>query len=199
MNKKETDRAISYWVLKCILGPASLLSLSAFFVGYHWPNVMASIQPVAQWLGLHYLVALRTTGSEFDSAAYLYWLVFWVTLPLNLIWAYVVGVRQNLFTALRAVARANFISGAWNPQKYTLHGGQARFLLFVLLTVSILLVQLITASEPSYCKGCETSSVLGFILLNWLGTHLMLIASYFACLYFVLWKSIRITFGEKDE
>lgn len=191
MNKKETDRAINYWVLSCIFGPASVLSLTSFVVGYHWPNAIASLQTIAQGLGLRNLVTLRTIGTEFYSAAYLYWLAFWMTLPLNLIWAYVMGVRQNLFTALRTVARTNLNSGVWDPQKYTLRGGRVRFFLFVLLTVSIFLVQLISAHEPSYCKGCEKSSILGFILLNWLGTHLLLIAIYFAGLYFVLWPSIH--------
>lgn len=198
MNKQATDRAINRWALKCLFGPASLLCVLAFSVGYWYPVGMAVVQPIAQQLGLHYLVALRTVGSEFDSAAYLYWLTFWVVLPFNLVWLYREGIRQDLPMALRAVTRANLNSGHWNPSKYTLSGGYVRFFGFVLFFGALFAVQLITAREPSYCKGCETTSVLGFVLINWLGTYVLLLASYVAGSYFVLWKSIRTTF-ENDE
>lgn len=194
MNKKATDRAINRWALRCLFGPASLICVLAFVVGYWFPDTMAVVQPIAQRLGLHYLVALRTVGAEFDSAAYFYWLTFWIVLPLNLVWLYREAIRQNLPMALRAVARANLNSGHWNPSKYTLKGGYLRLFGFALCFGSLFAVQLVTAREPSYCKGCETTSVLGFVLINWLGTYVLLLANYFAVSYFVLWKSIRTTF-----
>jgi hypothetical protein len=108
------------------------------------------------------------------------------------------GLKKNLSMVLRAVAKANLESGAWNPQTFTLGGGHLRFSFFVLLTTSLLVVQLLVAREPSYCTGCETTSVFGFLLINWLGVHLMLIASYIACSYLVLWKSVRMSFGVKE-
>lgn len=199
MNKRATDRAINRWVLRCLFGPASLLSLSAFVIGYWYPETMRVVQPIAQHLGLHSLVAPRTMGAEFGPAAYFYWLTFWVVLPFNFIWLYLDGIRQKMPTALRAVARANLTSGAWDKRKFTVKGGRVRFLFFALFFVSILIVQLFTAREPSYCKGCETSSVFGFLLFNWLGTHMALIAIYFTSSYFVLWKSIHTRLGENYE
>ncbi len=160
---------------------------------------MPAVQPIAQGLGLHYLVALRTVGAEFDSAAYLYWLTFWTTLPLNVVWLYRAGTQKNLTGALRAVARGNLNNGHWNPSKYTLKGGYVRFFLFAFFFGALFVAQLVTAREPSYCKGCETTSVLGFVLISWLGTHALMFATYAACLYFVLWKSIRLNFGEENE
>jgi hypothetical protein len=197
MNKKATDHAITYWFLRCLLGPVSLLSLGTFTLGYWQPDAIDAVRPIAQKIGLHYLVAIRTMNADFDSAAYFYWLTFWVTLPLSLIWMHREGVKKNMTNVLRAVAKANLESGAWNPEKFTLNGGLLRFSFFALLTTSLLVVQLLSAREPSYCKGCETTSVFGFLLINWLGVHLMLIASYIACSYLVLWKSIRTFFGVK--
>ena len=199
MDKKATDRAINLWVLKFLFGPASLLSISAFVLGYWFPETIATVQPIAQNLGLHHLVALRTVGAEFNSAVYFYWLTFWLTLPLNLVWLYRVGIKQKLPTVLRAIAQANLNSGVWNEKSYTLKAGRFRFLLCLLVTVSLFIVQLVTAHEPSYCKGCETTSVMGFLLINWLGIHLILIATYFACSYLIFWKSIHTTFGAKNE
>lgn len=199
MDKKSTDKAFNRWFLKCLLGPSSLLALLAFVVGYWWPKTMLVVQPAAQLLGLHQLVAMRTTGAEFDSAVYLHWLTFWVTLPFNLAWMHCEGVKRNMAKVLRTVARSNLESGRWNPQKYSLRGGYARFLFFVLFCGSMFVTQLVTAREPSFCKGCETSSVLGFVLINWLGTNATLIATYVSFAYLVLWKSIRTTFGGKNE
>jgi hypothetical protein len=194
MNKKATDRAINRWVLGCLFGPASLLCVMGFAVGYWSPDGMVVVQPIAQRLGLHYLVAQRTLGSQFDSAAYLYWLTFWIVLPFNIGWLWREGIRQNMPTALRALAQANLSSGAWDQNKFTLKAGRVRFFFFLLFFVSLFIVQLVTAREPSYCKGCETTSVIGFLAFNWVGTHMALIAIYFTCTYFVLWKSIRTTF-----
>jgi hypothetical protein len=199
MDKKATDRAINRWALKCLFGPASLLCLLSFVIGYWYPDTMHVVQPIAQQLGLHSLVAPRTMGAEFDSAAYFYWLTFWVVLPFNLVWIYREGIRQNMPMALRAVARANLTSGAWDRKKFTIKGGRIRFFFFALFFVSIFIVQLVTAREPSYCKGCETTSAIGFLVFNWLGAQMALIAIYFTCSYFVLWKSIRTTFGKNDE
>lgn len=193
MNKKATDRAINRWTLKCLFGPASLLSVLAFVFGYWFPDAMAVVQPIAQRFGLHYLVAQRTVGAEFDSAAYLYWLTFWVVLPFNLVWLYREGISENMPLALRAVARANLSSGAWDQKKFTLKAGRVRFFIFTLFFISLFIVQLVTAREPSYCKGCETTSVIGFLAFNWLGMHMAMIATYFTGSYFFFWKSIRTT------
>ena len=195
MNKKASDRIINAWVLKYLFGPSSLLSLSAFVIGYGWPGMVDVVQPIAEWLGLHHIVESRILGADFGSAAYLYWVTFWITFPLSLAWLHLAGARQNLLSALRSVALANLSSGTWNPQKYTLRGGYARFSLSAALIASVFFAQILMAGEPSSCKGCETSSVLGFVLINWVGAHLMLVGSYVAGSYLVLWKSIRLSFG----
>ena len=199
MDKKSTDRAINRWFLRCVFGPVSLFTLSAFMVGYWFPENMTAVQAISQRIGLHYLVGMRTVGSEFNSAAYFYWLAFWIMLPFNLGWFYLEGIKQNMPTALRTVAQANLKSRLWNPSKYTLRGGYMRLFGFVLFIGSLLVVQLVTAREPSNCKGCETTSVLGFVLINWLGTYVLLLASYFACSYLIFWKSICTSFEEYIE
>ena len=135
MDKKATDRAINRWVLKFLFGPASLMSISAFVIGYWLPETVATIQPIAQKLGLHHLVAMRAVSAEFNSAAYFYWLTFWLTLPINLIWLYREGLRQKLPVALRAVAQANLHLGIWDEKKYTLKAGRLRFSLCLVVTV----------------------------------------------------------------
>ena len=194
MNKKATDRIINAWVLTYLFGPSSLLSLSAFVIGYGWPGMVDVVQPIAEWLGLHHIVESRILGADFGSAAYLYWATFWITFPLSLVWLHLAGVRQGLLSALRSVALANLSSGAWDPQKYTLRGGYARVSGWTALTVSVFVVQVFTAAEPSSCKGCESSSVLGFVLINWGGVHMMLVGSYIAGSYLVLWKSVHRSF-----
>ena len=154
------------------------------WVGYWFPDAISNTQSVAQRLGLHYLVALRSAGAEFDSAAYFYWLTFWIVLPFNLIWIYREGIRQNMPLVLRAVGRANLSSGAWNPKSFTLKAGRLRFFFYTLLVLSLVIAQLLIAREPSYCKGCEVNSAIGFLLINWLGMHMALIAAYFNMLIF---------------
>ena len=185
-------------MLKYLFGPFSLLSLSAFAIGYGWPGMLDVVQPIAQWLGLHHLVEGRTLGTDFGSAAYLYWVAFWFTFPLDLAWLHWMGARQSLLSALRSVALSNLNSGAWNPQKYTLKGGYVRFSFFAALIASVFVAQILIASEPSSCKGCETSSVLGFILINWVGVHMMLVGGYVAGSYLVLWKSVRMSFSARQ-
>lgn len=194
MDKKTTNRIINTWLLKYLLGPSSLLSLSAFVMGYGWPGLVDVVQPIAEWLGLHHIVESRILGADFGSAAYLYWVTFWITFPLSLIWLHLAGGRLNLLSALRSVALANLSSGAWNPQKYTLRGGYVRFSFWAAVTVSVFAAQIFIAAEPSSCKGCETSSTLGFVLINWGGVHMMLVANYIAGSYLVLWKSVRMSF-----
>jgi hypothetical protein len=198
-NKKITDRIINYWVLKVIFGPISLISLLAFWIGYHWPASMTLMQPIAKSIGLHHLVTVRTSGSEFESAVYLYWLVFITTLPLNFSWIYLTGASGDLFLAFREIMKFNLKSGSWNRRKYTLFRGYMFFILCIVISGLAFLAQLSSANEPSYCKDCEKSSIFGFILINWIGVHLILIVNFLGWSYLFLWKSIRLSFEGNNK
>ncbi|MBU1354117.1 MAG: hypothetical protein KKB95_19805 [Gammaproteobacteria bacterium] len=196
MDKKTTDRAINRWVLKFLLGPASLISLLAFGVGHLYLDLALAVQPLAQRLGLDHVVAERTIGSQFASAAYLYWFTFWLTLPLNLFWLLRVGYAERVSEALCAIERSNLRSGIRDPAKFTLLRGYLVWVAAAVMFIALFATQLLIAHEPSYCKGCETTSVPGFVIINWGMTHLLLIAIYIGLSKVVSWGSVRSAFGD---
>lgn len=193
MHRKETDRALTRWVLKCLAGPMSVLSLVAFNVGYWWPQTVVSAKAAAVALALDEFLSMRTAGVEFASAAYLYWFVFCLTFALHAWWMHREAKKNSLHATLLVVAQTNLTSGRWNPRKYTLRGGYLRLILFATTFISLFVLQLLTRGEPSYCTGCESSSALGFILINWAGMHVLALFSYVMLVYLFSWKSIRAT------
>ncbi len=42
-----------------------------------------------------HLVEGRTSGTDFGSAAYLYWVAFWFTFPLDLAWLHWMGAEAE--------------------------------------------------------------------------------------------------------
>ena len=194
MNKRETDSAINWLFIKYVLGPCSLLCLAAFAVGYWYPPAVFVAQNIAQTIGLNNLVANRLGNSEFNSAAYLYWLTFWITLPFDLLWLHYTAINQKFLIAIRFIVNLSLANGHWDLKKYGLYTGAMRFLLYFLLFFGMTTLHLISAIEPSTCKGCETSSAIGFIVINWLMTHISILLCYWSASYLVMWKSIRSTF-----
>lgn len=195
MDRKATDRAINRWLLRFLSGPASLASLLAFALGYFHPDLTIAVQPMAQGLGLENVVAQRTLGADFPSAAYLYWVVFWLTSPLNLFWLVRTGAAERVPEALRAVERANLRSRVHDPARYSLVRGYLIWIAAILVFVTLLATQLLVAHEPSYCKGCETTSVPGFIIINWGMTHMVLVGIYISVSKLVSWGDVRSSIG----
>lgn len=198
LTKRERDRAFYAWSGDCLLGPTSLLPVLAFLVGYLSPQSMDSAQLIAQRIGLNNLVAVRTGSSEFAAAAYLFWLSFWMMLPIHMIWIYRKGIQRDMPGVLRTNLLTRLITDNQTyDEKYSLHEGYMRFLGFFVFFAFLLGTQLVIAHEPGSCKGCETSSSMGFMLINWLGTHILLLTTYIALSYVVYWQSIHKQLTQK--
>jgi hypothetical protein len=85
------------------------------------------------------------------------------------------------------------------PANLSLVRGYAVWIGSVISFVGLFFVQLLVAHEPSYCKGCETSSIPGFLIIDWGMTHMLLIGIYLFFCKMVLWKSIGRLLRSQDE
>ncbi len=190
-NKKYTDFKINTWIIKCLIGPFNRAPLLAFALGYFFPITKLSLLSLIPFGGVGDFVASRTTGSNFEVAAFSYWLIFLILLPFHLIWIYRQGIKGNMPNVLRELAKKNLHTGAWNPRIFNAKTGGLAFFIITVFVVMLIIMQIITAQEPSYCVGCETSSVFGFFFINWLGMNLMIFAGYFSFSYFLFWKELH--------
>jgi hypothetical protein len=199
LNKAETDRAINRWFLTSLLSPTCALSFLAFFIGYLHPEVAQEVKHIAAQFGIEGLISLRAQGTNFDLAAFFYWISIWVLIPINVTWMYMMAVRHGTALALRTATLRSLRSRALDPRKYTLRWGYLRFFGGALLSSSLFVVQLMTAHEPSFCKGCESESWSGFLLINWFVTQVLLMGTYGSCSYLYFWRSIQKDLGESNE
>jgi len=195
----QTQSAISAWFRKYLTSLPVLLPLVALVIGYWWPGVQSELQAVAQNVGFHEFLNLRAGSSVFFAAAYLYWWTLVLMLPVSLVWMHRLAKKLKLHEALCVTARSNLLAKTWDPKKWTLKNGRFRFGAAVVLAIVLALTGLLVAKEPSFCQGCETASLIGFILVNWLAIHAMLIYGYVMCVYFYFWKIVRSNIGEGNE
>lgn len=195
----KTKSAISVWFFKYLTSLPVLLPLVALVLGYWRPELQDNVQTITQKWGAHQILKMRVGLSSFYAAAYLYWWTLVLLLPISLLWMHRIAKKLKLHEALSATARSNLLAKTWDPSKWTMKNGRLRLVGALLLGVILVFASLLIAKEPSYCSGCETNSLLGFVVVNWLGTHALLMYCYMMCVYIYFWKTIRSNIGEENE
>lgn len=192
MTPGNARSVVSRWFWNYFRSLPVTLPLVALAFGFWWPGLLERVSSLGE-SGLHQFVNQRASLTSFHSAAYLYWWTLALTLPLCLVWLHIKAKREALHQALREIAGLNLSDGTWDPKKWTLRGGRIRLACGMALGVSLASTALLVAHEPSFCKGCETTSLLGFALVNWGALHAMLMYSYMMGVYLYFWRSIRVS------
>ena len=183
---------VSRWFWGHLVSLPVTLSLIALASGLWWPSLLEHLFSLVGSTRLYQFFSQRASFTSFHSAVYLYWWVLVSTVPLCLGWMHVRSKKLALHQALRSIARLNLSNGSWDPEKWTLQGGRIRLIGGVALGVTLALTSLLLAQELSFCKGCETTSLLGSALLHWAALHMALALSYMMGVYFYFWRSIRV-------
>lgn len=193
----QIQRILSAWFIKYLTSIPTLLPLVAMLVGFWFPELQNRVQAATKANGLGQYASVRSGNSEFFAGAYLYWWALAIAIPFCLVRMYYLANKLNVHAALCATAVSNLRTNAWNPSKWTTKGGRLRLGGALALGIALVFTGLLVSKEPSFCKGCETGSLLGFILVNWLAIHAMLLYCYVMCVYFYFWKAIRSNLGEE--
>lgn len=183
---------VSRWFWGYLVSLPVTLSLIALAFGLWWPDSLEHLFSLGGSTRLRQFFSQQASFTSFHSAAYLYWWVLVSTVPLCLVWMHIRSKKLALHQALRSIARLNMSNGSWDPDKWTLRGGRIRLIAGVALGAILALTSLLLAQELSFCKGCETTSLLGAALFHWAALHMALALSYMMGVYFYFWRSIRV-------
>lgn len=182
---------VSRWFWGYLVSLPATLPLLALVFGLWWPGLLEHLFSLSELTRPHQFFSQQASPTSFHSAAYLYWWVLASTLPLGLLWMHLSAKRLALHRALRSIGRLNLSDGSWDPAKWTLRGGRIRLVGGVVVGATLTSTSLLLAQEPSLCKGCDTTSLLGAALVNWAALHITLLFSYMMGVYFYFWRSIR--------
>lgn len=190
-GRKRRDAIFYRWFGYHLVSPIALLPVGAFALAWWVPEFAAWLReslPEGPWVGA---ADMRSRSTAFDAAASSYWLVLYLLLPLFPLWMHWLACRVKFYRAACAVMRANLDAGFWNPTVWTVRGGWLRLGGGVLMGAVLACVLLFVRVEPSFCRGCETRSWLGFLIVNWLGVHALLLFTYQMSVYLFFWQFIR--------
>lgn len=190
-NAKLRDKIFLRWFMYSLLSPVALLPVAAFVLLLWRPELAGQLQEglaAGPWAAL---AARRSLGTDFVDAAHVYWLTLYLLLPVSPLWMHWWARRQGFYPAARAVMRGNLDSGRWNMQSWTVRGGWLRLGAGLVMGAALAALQMAYQGEPSSCRGCETGSRIGFLLVNWIGLHSILLFTYLMGVYLFFWRFVR--------